>query len=97
MGESFEFSTLNFLPSAALFFDGGCRKKIGANDTDLEIQTETFRFRKRFCDSGRMKKCGKMTAFSFDSGAPDQPGHFPAFSLQNIGNPGRGSILLMID
>jgi hypothetical protein len=72
MGESFEFSTLNFLPSTALFFDGECRQKIGANDMDLEIQTETFRFRKRLCDSGRFKNRGKIAVFSIDSVRPSR-------------------------
>jgi hypothetical protein len=42
MGESFESSTLNFLPSTALFFDCQGSQKIGANPTLFETKTETF-------------------------------------------------------
>jgi|GEM_PF-6940956 len=70
MGESFESSALNVLPSTALFFNGECRQQIGANDTDLEIQTETFRFRKRLCDSGWFRNRGKTQVFSVDSVRP---------------------------
>ena len=89
MGESFEFSTLNFLPSTALFFDGGCRQKIGANDTDLEIQTETFRFRKRLCDSGRFKNRGKIAVFSIDSVRPSRSTTVP-WASQRDQNPAVG-------
>lgn len=43
-----------------------------ANDTNLEIQTKTFRIRKRLCDFGGAKKLEKMTAFNVDSGAPQR-------------------------
>jgi hypothetical protein len=64
MEESFESSTLNFLPSTALFFfDGWCRQKIGANATDLEIHAETLRFWNRLCDIGCWKKIEKNSRF----------------------------------
>jgi len=67
-------------PGVEKHFDTGVS---GANDTDLEIQTETFRFRKRFCDSGWFKNRGEMAVFSIDSVEPSRSTTVPLASQRD--------------
>ncbi|MFN5744091.1 MAG: hypothetical protein ACK5A1_21130, partial [Planctomyces sp.] len=56
-GDGRKFRVYSQLSSiyCSIFLTAGAVKKIGANATDLEIQTETFRFRKRLCVSGGLQ------------------------------------------